>query len=67
MKILFNYSAQAKSVIPELQKIADGFEKGEPDFPKALSLEKANSVRETIRAIEAATESPELMSITKGQ
>jgi len=63
MKILLNYGAQAKVVIPELQKSADGFEKGEVDFPKALSLRKANSVRETIRAIEAATESPELISI----
>ena len=67
MKILLNYGAQAKSVIPELQKIADGFEKGEPDFPQKLSLQKANSVRETIRAIELATESPELISITKIQ
>ena len=67
MKILLNYGAQAKTVIPELQKIADGFENGEPDFPKALSLRKASSVRETIRAIEAATESPELISIPKIQ
>ncbi len=65
MKILLNYGAQAKSAIPELQKIADGFEKGELDFPKALSLQKAKSVRETILAIETATESPELISITK--
>lgn len=63
MKILLNYGAQAKGVIPDLEKIADGFEKGEVDFPKALSLRKANSVRETISAIEAATESPELVSI----
>ena len=65
MKILLTYGTQAKTVIPELQKIADDFEKGEPDFPKALSLRKATSVRETIRAIESATESPELISITK--
>ncbi len=65
MKILLTYGAQAKTVIPNLQKVADGFEKGEPDFPKKLSLEKANSVRETIRAIEASTDSPELISITK--
>ena len=65
MKILLGYGAQAKAVIPELQKIADGFEKGEPDFPKALSLQKATSVRETIRAIESATNSPGLISITK--
>ncbi|MEO6751920.1 MAG: acetylesterase, partial [Chthoniobacteraceae bacterium] len=67
MKILLNYGAQAKSAIPELKKVADNFEKGEPDFPKALSLQKAQSVRETIRAIEASTDSPELISITKNQ
>ena len=33
----------------------------------ALSLRKANSVRETICAIESATESPELISINKVQ
>ena len=65
MAILLEYGAQAKAVIPELQKIADGFEKGTPDFPKALSLQKANSVRQTIRAIEAATESPELITISE--
>lgn len=65
MRILLNYGAQAKSAIPGLQKIAESFEKGTPDFPQELSLRKANSVRETIRAIETATESPELISITK--
>ncbi|CAN5880667.1 hypothetical protein BH11VER1_BH11VER1_31090 [soil metagenome] len=65
MKILLEYGAQAKPVIPELQKIAASFEKGEPDFPKALSLEKAKAVHETIQAIETSTVSPELISITK--
>jgi len=44
---------------------AQGFEKGEPDFPKPLSLEKAESVRETIRAFEASADSPEIISVTK--
>lgn len=65
MKMLLNYGAQVQSALPELQKIADGSEKGEPYFPKALSLKKAKFIRETIRAIEAATESPELISITR--
>ena len=63
MNILLNYGAQAKSAIPELQKVADSFENGERDFSHALSLQKAKAVHETIRAIESATESPELMSI----
>jgi hypothetical protein len=60
MKILLDYGAHAKSVIPELTEIADYFEKEEKDFPKELMLMKAKCVRETIRAIEASTDSPKL-------
>jgi len=63
MKILLSYGTHAKSVIPELKKIADYFEKDEKDFPKNLMLKKAKSVRETITAIEASTHSPELVRI----
>jgi hypothetical protein len=63
MKVLLGYGANAKSVIPELTKIADYFEKDEKDFPKELMLMKAKCVRETIRAIEASTESPELIRL----
>jgi hypothetical protein len=60
MTILLTYGTHAKAVIPELEKIAHYFEKEEKDFPPKLMLEKATSVRETIRAIEASTEAPEL-------
>ena len=63
MKILLSYGTHAKSVTPELKKIADYFEKDEEDFPKKLMLVKAKSVRETIAAIEASTDSPELIRI----
>lgn len=63
MKVLLTYGAHAKSVIPELTRIADYFEKDEPDFPKELMRRKAKSVRETIRAIEASTDSPELIRL----
>jgi len=63
MKVLLSYGANAKSVIPELSKIADYFEKDEKDFPKELMLMKAKCVRETIRAIEATTDYPELIRI----
>jgi hypothetical protein len=63
MKILLSYGSHAKTVIPELTKIANYFEKDEPDFPKNLMLRKAKSVRETIAAIEASTEGPELIRI----
>lgn len=63
MKILLSYGTHAKAVIPELARIADYFEKEEPDFPKELGIKKANSVRETIRAIEASTDTPELIRL----
>ena len=63
MKILLSYGAHAKSVIPELTRIGDYFERDEKDFPKNLMLVKAKSVRETITAIEASTDRPELIRI----
>ncbi|KPJ74720.1 MAG: acetylesterase [Planctomycetes bacterium DG_20] len=63
MKILLSYGARAKSAVPELKQIADGFDRGEKNFPRNLSLDKARVVRETIRAIEASREYPELMRI----
>ena len=63
MKILLSYGTHAKSVIPELTRIGDYFAKDEKDFPKNLMLVKAKSVRETIAAIEASTDSPELIRL----
>ncbi len=63
MKILLSYGTHAKAVIPELTKLANYFEKDEPDFPKELMKQKAKSVRDTIRAIEATTETPELIRL----
>jgi hypothetical protein len=61
MTILLSYGTHAKPFIPQLKKIANYFEKDEKDFPPNLMLVKANSVRETIRAIEASTETPKLI------
>jgi len=63
MEILLSYGTHAKSVIPELIQIAHYFEKEEKDFPKHLMLLKAKCVRETIRAIEASTDTPDLIRI----
>jgi hypothetical protein len=65
MKILLSYGTHARAVIPELTKIANYFEKDEPNFPRELMKLKAKSVRDTIRAIEAATETPELIRLDK--
>lgn len=63
MKILLTYGSHAKVVIPELTKIANFFEKDEKDFPPQLMRMKAKSVRETISAIEASTETPKLIRL----
>jgi hypothetical protein len=63
MKILLTYGAHAKAVIPDLAKIANYFEKDEKDFPPHLMKMKAKSVRETISAIEASTDAPELIHL----
>jgi hypothetical protein len=63
MKILLTYGTHARSVIPELTKIAHYFGKEEKDFPEELMLMKEKCVREAIRAIEASKESPALLPI----
>lgn len=63
MKVLLTYGTHAKTVIPDLEKLAIYFEKDEKNFPRHLMLQKAKSVRDTIQAIEASTETPELSRI----
>ncbi len=63
MKLLLSYGTHAKVAIPELTRIASYFENEEPDFPRELMRKKARTVRETIAAIEASTDSPELIHL----
>lgn len=63
--ILMSYGTHAKATIPSLTDLADTFAKGEPAFPKQLSLQKEKDVREAIQKIEASTETPELIQIKK--
>lgn len=63
MKILLSYGTHAKSMIPELDAIAHYFDKDEKDFPRNLMTMKANCVKETIASIQAAKDSPELISL----
>jgi hypothetical protein len=62
-KILVSYGANAKTVVPELERIAADFAAGEPEFPKNLSLKKAAALREAIREIQASNDRPELIRI----
>ena len=63
MAILLTYGTHAQPFIPELEKTADFFDKDEKDFPRNLMTKKANCVRETITAIKASKDTPELISI----
>jgi len=63
MKILLAYGTHGSAVIPELEKIAHYFEKEEKNFPKNLGLQKANSIRDTIQAIESSTDTPPLIKL----
>lgn len=65
LEILRSYGAHAKYTIPELKELAEYFAAGKPTyFPKHLSLEKAEDVRETIKFLEVSEKRPKLMSIT---
>lgn len=61
--MLKRYGAHAKRAIPRLEKAIDYFENEEQDFPKALSLQKAEAVRETIREIRKLTDKPKLVEL----
>ena len=63
MKILLIYGARATAVIPELEKIAADFRGGEKNFPKRLSIQKADELKITIKKIKTSTELPNLIRI----
>lgn len=63
LPILLKYGAHAQRVVPQLRATAESFDKGEPDYPKRLSLQKAAAVREAIAKIEASTDRPQLKRI----
>jgi len=63
LKILLTYGAQAQPCIPQLESLAADFDDGEPNFPRQLSKQKANDVREAIKTIQASTEKPELIDL----
>ncbi len=60
LEVLDHYGAEAQSVIPHLQETAALFEKGEQNFPRQLSRQKAAAVREAIKKTESANDRPEL-------
>lgn len=67
LAMLKRYGAHAQRAIPRLEKAIHYFENEEPDFPKALSLQKAEAVRKTIREIRGMSEKPELVKLTSAR
>lgn len=63
LKILVTYGARAKAVVPHLEETAAQFDQGEKDFPKQLSKQKAEAVRNTIARIQASDSNPELIRL----
>ncbi|MFK7909965.1 MAG: acetylesterase, partial [Akkermansiaceae bacterium] len=63
MELMKSYGAHGKRVIPMLEDAIDYFENKEKDFPKRLSMQKAQAVRDTIKEIKASKERPKLISI----
>ncbi len=65
LEVFTPYGAEAQRIIPHLQETAAMFEKGETNFPKHLSKQKAKTVREAIEKIEAAQDRPDLKRLRK--
>lgn len=63
LQILDHYGAQAQQIVPHLIETAAIFDNGEHDFPKRLSKQKAQAVREAIKKIESAQNRPELKQL----
>lgn len=63
LEVLDNYGAEAQSIVPHLKQTAAMFDKGEQDFPKELSEQKAKAIRKAIRKIESAKDRPDLRSL----
>jgi hypothetical protein len=66
LPILLRYGTHAKAVIPPLEAFAITLDRdGENDFPRHLSKQKAQDIRETIAQIKAATDTPELVKLPR--
>ena len=60
LEVLALYGAHARQVVPHLRETAVIFGKGESNFPRRLSKQKAQALLEAIDTIEASKDRPEL-------
>ncbi len=63
MNMMKSYGAHSQRAIPMLEDAIHYFENEEKDFPKRLSKQKAQTVRDAIKEIKASTKRPKLISI----
>lgn len=63
LDILVTYGVSAQEFTSNLNKLDHQFEKGEVDFPKRLSQEKAKAVRDAIRRIKSSQDRPKMKRI----
>jgi len=63
LDILVTYGANAQQFIPHLEELAHQFEKGEIDFPKHLSQQKAKAVQDAIKKIQFSQDRPKMKKI----
>lgn len=63
LEMLKRYGAHAQRAIPRLEKAIHYFETEETDFPRDLSLQKADKVRKAIIEIRKMTDQPELRKL----
>jgi len=63
LALLEPYGTHARRAIPLLERAAHYFENEEQDFPRAMSLQKAKDVRDTIEKIKQRTDQPELIQL----
>jgi len=63
LKLLESYGVAAQKVLPELREFLE-YCQTEPNFPEWARKQKAASVAAAIRSIEAATEQPQLKSLS---
>lgn len=61
--ILYTYGAHAQSVTDDMEKVAEYYDGGEFNYPKHLSKQKAQVVRDAIAKIKASTDKPDLRSM----
>jgi hypothetical protein len=65
LTLLESYGAHARRVLPELEKTARYFDEEEKNFPRRLSRQKAQAVRESMQRISASDHRPRLLRLPR--